>query len=228
MHPMSPALPLTERVALAWFGVCRALGPRMYRAAKRSLDVMLAGTALLLLSPLLAAIAVAIRAGDGGPVLFVQPRIGLHGRPFDFPKFRSMGEASEGQLQSLRDLNHHGDSITFKSKADPRITPVGRFIRKFSLDELPQLWSVLKGDMTLVGPRPALPSEVARSSFTARRRLAVEPGITCLWQVSGRGDLAFDEQLELDLRYIRERSLATDLRLLALTLPAVLSARGAY
>ena len=169
-----------------------------------------------------------IKWHDGGPVLFWQTRVGQRGRPFPFPKFRSMvprAEQLKGQLQAHND---HGDSITFKMRQDPRTTPIGRFLRRFSLDELPQLWCVLIGQMSLVGPRPPVPSEVARYRPEHRRRLEAKPGLTCIWQVSGRGDLSFDQQVRLDVEYIERRSIWLDLWLLLCTVPAVLSGRGAY
>jgi len=155
--------------------------------------------------------------------------VGRGGREFPFPKFRSMCVDAGRRRAEIEALNQHGqDGVTFKMRRDPRITPVGRILRRFSLDELPQLWCVLRGDMTLVGPRPALPAEVARYSVTDRHRLSVTPGLTCIWQVSGRADVPFAGQVQMDIAYIRERSLAADLRLLWRTVPAVLLGRGAY
>ncbi len=199
------------------------------KLAKRCLDVGLVALALLLLAPLLAAVAVLIRLGDGGPALYWQRRVGLDGVEFDFPKFRSMWVDSDATRSLLQQANQHGgEGVTFKMRDDPRITRVGRFIRRFSIDELPQLWCVLKGQMSLVGPRPPLPSEVARYSLSDRQRLSVKPGLTCIWQVSGRSEIAFEGQVLLDLEYIRNPSLKADLWLLIKTLPAVLHGRGAY
>lgn len=195
---------------------------------KRLLDILISLTALTLLSPLLALVAVAIKAYDGGPVLFWQTRIGKWGQPFAFPKFRSMVVDAEARRDALERQNVHGDSVTFKVRRDPRVTPVGRLIRRSSIDELPQLWCVLRGDMSLVGPRPALDREVARYKLADRRRLDVLPGLTCTWQVSGRSDIPFPEQLRLDVEYIEGQSLSEDLRLLLKTVPAVISGRGAY
>ena len=196
---------------------------------KRSLDLLVIGTLGLLLLPLLALVALAIRWHDGGPVLYWQRRVGRHGVEFSFPKFRSMSMDAEARLQTLMQQNQHGaGGTTFKLKHDPRITPVGRWIRRASIDELPQLWCVLRGEMTLVGPRPALPREVALYAVEHRERLSVVPGLTCIWQVSGRGDVPFPQQLAMDLDYIRHASVAMDLRLLALTVPAVVTGRGAY
>ena len=176
-----------------------------------------------------ALVALAIRCHDGGPVLFWQRRVGRHGVEFDFPKFRSMSVDAEARRDALAQRNQHGEAgTTFKLRHDPRITPVGRWIRRASIDELPQLWCVLRGEMTLVGPRPALPREVATYALEHRERLSVTPGLTCIWQVSGRSELPFPQQLAMDLDYIRHASVALDLRLLVLTVPAVVSGRGAY
>jgi lipopolysaccharide/colanic/teichoic acid biosynthesis glycosyltransferase len=195
---------------------------------KRCLDVVASGLALVALLPVFAAIYLWIKFEDGGPALFWQLRIGKHGRPFAFPKFRSMIVNAEAKLAQIREQNQHGDTITFKMKEDPRITRVGKVLRRLSLDEAPQLWCVLKGDMSLVGPRPALPSEVAKYSLEARRRLDVTPGLTCIWQVSGRSNLSFPIQCKLDMDYIEQQSLSLDLKLLAKTVPAVLTGKGAY
>jgi lipopolysaccharide/colanic/teichoic acid biosynthesis glycosyltransferase len=196
--------------------------------AKRLLDLTAAALLLVALLPLFVLTALLIKLTDFGPVLFWQKRVGRGGREFWMPKFRSMVPNAE-KLKDLLNLNNdHGSSITFKMKRDPRITWIGRVIRKLSIDELPQLWNVLKGDMSLVGPRPPLPREVARYTRREFRRLEVTPGLTCIWQVSGRGDLPFDKQVELDLQYIDNRSLWLDLKLLVLTVPAVVLGRGAY
>ncbi len=196
--------------------------------AKRAMDIFISSIMLLLLTPLFLAIAIAIKLTDRGPVLFWQTRVGKHGAEFQFPKFRSMVVNSEQLRQQLMAQNDHGASVTFKMKDDPRITKVGRIIRKLSLDELPQLWCVLKGEMSLVGPRPALPKEVALYKVEERRRLDAMPGLTCIWQVSGRGDLPFPEQLALDVYYIENRSLMLDIKLLLWTIPAVILGKGAY
>ena len=195
---------------------------------RRSVDLAGAGTALLLLGPLMALVAVLIKATDGGPVLFWQTRVGRHGREFRFPKFRSMVVNAEALQKKLDAANVHGDGITFKVKRDPRITWIGRLIRKTSIDELPQLWSVLRGDMALVGPRPALPREVSRYTLEDRRRLDAVPGITCIWQVSGRSDIPFPQQVDMDVEYIERQGLWLDLKLLARTVPAVILGKGAY
>ncbi|HON62207.1 MAG TPA: sugar transferase, partial [Deltaproteobacteria bacterium] len=165
---------------------------------------------------------------DRGPVLYWQTRVGKWGQEFWFPKFRSMCVDADKLREKILDQSHHKDSITFKMKHDPRITLVGRIIRKTSMDELPQLWNVLKGEMSLVGPRPPLPEEVDRYTLADRRRLDVKPGLTCIWQVSGRGDVPFAKQVEYDVQYIESQSLLLDLRLLLKTVTAVLTGRGAY
>jgi lipopolysaccharide/colanic/teichoic acid biosynthesis glycosyltransferase len=195
---------------------------------KRSMDIVFSGLALLLLSPLFLIVALAVRLEDGGPALFWQTRVGQWGREFRFPKFRSMVVNSEELRQKVLHANQHGDSITFKLKRDPRITRTGAIIRKLSIDELPQLFCVLHGEMSLVGPRPPLPQEVARYTLADRRRLDVKPGLTCIWQVSGRSELAFDKQVSLDVQYIDSHSLWLDVALLLKTIPAILSGRGAY
>lgn len=195
---------------------------------KRAVDV----AAVLLVAPfalpVLALAGLLIKLTDGGPVLYWQSRVGERGRRFDFPKLRSMvvnAEALRGQLEAR---NEHRGGITFKIRDDPRITWIGRIVRRWSIDELPQLWCVLVGDMSLVGPRPALPAEVRRYSPSDLRRLDATPGLTCLWQISGRADVPFDRQVVMDVSYIQERSLRLDLWILLLTVPAVLSGRGAY
>jgi lipopolysaccharide/colanic/teichoic acid biosynthesis glycosyltransferase len=196
---------------------------------KRALDLLVVVPALLLLAPLFALVALAIRAHDGGPVLFWQRRVGRDGVEFAFPKFRSMVMNAEAVRQALLDANQHGaEGVTFKMKRDPRITPIGRIIRRSSIDELPQLWCVLRGSMSLVGPRPPLVSEVARYSLEDRQRLAVTPGLTCIWQVNGRSEVPFPQQVQMDLDYIRQPSLRADIGLLLKTLPAVIRGRGAY
>ena len=206
----------------------RMVGEGVYPLAKRTLDVVVAATLLLTLAPLYALLAVVIKATDGGTVLFWQTRVGRWGQEFRFPKFRSMVPDADSRLHEVLVLNQHKTGVTFKLKNDPRLTRIGRLMRRTSLDELPQLWSVLAGDMTLVGPRPAVPREVSLYTLDDRQRLEVAPGLTCIWQVSGRSDVPFARQLKMDLEYIERRSLALDLKLLALTVPAVLSGRGAY
>lgn len=212
------------RQRLRWRWASRSLA-----VGKRALDLCVVLPALVLLAPLFAGVALAIRLHDGGPVLFWQRRVGLNGREFAFPKFRSMCVDAEAVRARIEALNQHGrDGVTFKMKHDPRITPVGRFIRRFSIDELPQLWCVLVGHMTLVGPRPPLPSEALRYSLLDRSRMSVKPGLTCIWQVNGRSEIPFDQQVQMDITYIQQRSMGADVKLLAKTLPAVLRGRGAY
>jgi lipopolysaccharide/colanic/teichoic acid biosynthesis glycosyltransferase len=197
-------------------------------AAKRALDVGLAALLALACAPLLLVVAAAIKLVDGGPVIFWQTRIGKDGRSFPFPKFRSMRPGAERLHHTLRSQNHHGDDVTFKMRSDPRVTRLGRLLRMTSLDELPQLWSVLRGDMSLVGPRPPLPSEVVQYGTVERQRLDVKPGLTGLWQVHGRSTVPFAGQVAMDLQYIESWSLWLDLKILLQTIPAVLSCRGAW
>ena len=195
---------------------------------KRLLDTSVAIAALIALSPIMLVVAILIKLTDGGPVLFTQTRIGRFGVPFKFYKFRSMRSDAPKLKATLLNANLHGSGVTFKIKRDPRITWIGRIIRKISIDELPQLWNVLNGDMSLVGPRPSLPDEVKLYEPQHHLRFSVLPGITCLWQVLGRADLPFEDQVMLDIAYIQNRTFWLDLRLLVLTVPAVLSCRGAY
>jgi lipopolysaccharide/colanic/teichoic acid biosynthesis glycosyltransferase len=199
-----------------------------YLTTKRLIDVSVSVALLIALSPLFLIVALCIKLTDGGPVFFRQKRVGLNGRVFDFFKFRSMIVDAEARKDELMKHNKHSNSITFKMCRDPRVTWVGRIMRKTSIDELPQLWNVLIGEMTLVGPRPAVVAEVQRYTVRESRRLAVVPGLTCFWQVSGRADLDFQQQVELDVDYIRERSLWLDVKLMVLTVPAVLSGMGAF
>ena len=171
--------------------------------------------------------AIAIRLDSGGPVLYASPRVGRDGRPFAMYKFRSMVVGADEQKEALRELNE-ADGPMFKIRDDPRLTPVGRVIRRLSLDELPQIYNVLRGQMSLVGPRPPLPEEVAAYKPWHQQRLAVVGGLTGLWQVSGRSDLTFDELCLLDIYYIENWSLALDVRILLQTVPHLLSRRGAY
>ncbi|MEY4695684.1 MAG: hypothetical protein RIT14_112 [Pseudomonadota bacterium] len=194
---------------------------------KRPLDITLACLLLLLLWPLFALLWLAVRLGSPGPAFFVQTRIGKDGRAFRMWKFRSMFIDAEARLSAIRPQSDRA-GLCFKARRDPRITPLGRLLRRSSLDELPQIFNVLRGDMSLVGPRPALPHEVALYPPRAMERLSCLPGITGLWQVSGRADIAFDTMVEMDIAYARQATLGTDLRLIWQTLGAVLSGRGAY
>jgi lipopolysaccharide/colanic/teichoic acid biosynthesis glycosyltransferase len=198
------------------------------RGVKRGIDVTASAVLLVALAPLFLAVALLVKATDRGPVLYWQTRVGRWGREFPFPKFRSMVPDAEKLRAQLEVLNEHAEGITFKIRRDPRVTWIGRILRKTSIDELPQLWCVLKGEMSLVGPRPPLPGEVARYTLSDRRRLDATPGLTCLWQVSGRGDLPFPRQLALDVQYIESQSLWLDVKILLKTIPAVLLGKGAY
>lgn len=195
--------------------------------SKRLLDQTVASLAILMLSPVFIFTALAIKATSAGPVFFQQERVGLRGERFRMIKFRSMYiDAEARRAQLLEDSER--DGVCFKMREDPRITRVGRFIRRFSIDELPQLLNVLRGDMSLVGPRPALPCEVAQYPTSALRRLNAVPGITGIWQVSGRAEIGFDRMVAMDVAYLRSKSMILDLVLLALTARAVVSGRGAY
>lgn len=194
---------------------------------KRSLDIVAAAGALLMLLPVMLVVAALVRLSSRGPVVFRQKRAGLGGKPFTIFKFRTMrAGASELTNDELRAYNEQ-DGPVFKMKDDPRLTPVGKFLRRTSLDELPQLWNVLRGEMSLVGPRPLEWSESMACDAWQRRRLEVTPGITCIWQVSGRSNLSFAEWVRMDLEYVRRRSLVLDLWILIRTIPAVLCRRGA-
>ena len=203
------------------------IAPRWKLGVKRLVDVLVATLALLVLAPLLLATAMAVKLSSPGRVLFGQRRVGRGGQEFYFYKFRSMGANAEAERDNLLDLDETSGPI-FKIREDPRLTPVGRFIRRASIDELPQLWNVLRGEMCLVGPRPPIPAEVDDYSDWEFQRLAVKPGITCIWQVSGRSELDFQTWVRMDIEYIEEWSLWFDIRLLAKTIPAVLSGKGAY
>ena len=204
------------------------LAPLQVRmSVKRLLDIVLTLNILLLNWPILLLIAAAVALGSPGPVFFVQRRVGLGGTTFGMIKFRSMYRDAEARRAALEALSDR-DGICLKIRHDPRITPVGRVLRRWSLDELPQLFNVLRGEMSLVGPRPALVEEVAVYPERAHLRHRVKPGITGFWQVSGRADIGFEDMIELDLDYVRRVSLWTDLSVLLRTVSAVLSGRGAY
>lgn len=206
----------------AWKGIvggCRVL--------KRGLDIVASGAGIVVLSPVFLSTALLIKIEDRGPIFFAQNRVGKWGRVFKMYKFRSMVVGADKMKDALLDQNESG-GVMFKMKRDPRITRVGRVIRRLSIDELPQLFNVLKGDMSLVGPRPPVPREVAEYELSDRRRLEIIPGLTCLWQVSGRSDIDFEGQVRLDVQYLESQSLKGDIILLLKTIPAVLSGRGAY
>jgi lipopolysaccharide/colanic/teichoic acid biosynthesis glycosyltransferase len=201
--------------------------PRSYLVAKRGLDVCAAVLLLVLLAPLMAAVALAVRLTSPGPVLFRQERCGLRGEPFTVFKFRTMYIDAEARMAEVRALDVT-DGPTFKSPVDPRVTPLGRFLRRSSLDEMPQLWHVLTGEMSLVGPRPLVTSETLQLPEWALERLAAKPGLTCTWQVSGRSLIPFEEWMQLDIEYVHARGFWLDLRLLARTPLVVLTGRGAF
>ena len=194
---------------------------------KRAFDIIASLVALILFGPLFLLIGLLIKIEDGGPVIFQQTRVGKFGREFKMYKFRSMCLDAETRLPELLKKNQHREGVTFKIKNDPRLTRCGKWLRTFSLDELPQFFNVLRGDMSLVGPRPPLPREVARYTLADRRRLAAKPGITCFWQISGRSEIDFSGQVKLDVDYIETRNFLVDVTILAKTVPAVLSAKGA-
>jgi exopolysaccharide biosynthesis polyprenyl glycosylphosphotransferase len=201
-------------------------GPK--RLVKNLLDRMGAMVVLLLTAPVLACIALAVRLDSPGPVLFRQQRVGQGGRAFTMLKFRTMVADAESRREALRSRNQNSDGLLFKVTGDPRVTRVGRVLRRYSLDEIPQLLNVVSGRMSLVGPRPPLPEEVALYDDSVARRLLVKPGLTGLWQVSGRSDLTWEEAVRLDLRYVENWSLALDIQILWKTVSAVVRAEGAY
>jgi exopolysaccharide biosynthesis polyprenyl glycosylphosphotransferase len=198
-----------------------------YSIFKRLLDIVGSGFLLVALFPVMLTIAICVRLTSPGPVVFRQRRVGLRGRTFEFLKFRSMYMDAEQRLNELVSKNEK-DGPIFKIRDDPRVTPVGKFLRKYSLDELPQLINVLRGDMSLVGPRPPLPREVEKYDDISFERLCVTPGISCLWQVCGRSDVSFKDWVEMDRFYIEHMSFWLDLKILLLTIPAVMKGSGAY
>jgi lipopolysaccharide/colanic/teichoic acid biosynthesis glycosyltransferase len=195
---------------------------------KRTMDIVLGLILLSFFLPLMLTIALIIKISDGGPVFYISNRVGKWGKEFQFIKFRTMIPNADLLKQNLQGQNDIKEDLKFKMKQDPRMTKFGAILRKTSLDELPQLWNIVKGDMSLVGPRPPIPSEVMKYSINERRRLDTKPGLTCIWQVSGRADLPFTRQVKLDLEYIESQSLCLDILLLLKTIPAVLFGRGAY
>jgi len=229
MHlPMSQAdtrrLRRRQRIKLfVWESVLRSL-----LAAKRLMDIAASGLAIIVFSPFFALVALAIVVENWGPVFYVQQRVGLNGRLFPFYKFRSMVVNADKLKDKLIEQNESNDGVIFKMKRDPRVTRVGRFLRRFSIDETPQLLNVLLGDISIVGPRPPVPREVAEYTLEDRKRLHVKPGLTCFWQIEGRSEIPFKEQVRLDLRYIHSQSLWTDILIILKTVPAVLSGKGAY
>lgn len=200
--------------------------PVGYAVAKRALDILVATVAIVLLSPILLLAALLVRLTSRGAVIYTQTRVGVGGRKFTCYKFRSMCANADALRSRIRHLSL--DDTTFKVVNDPRITPVGRWLRRLSIDELPQLLNVLRGDMSIVGPRPPLPEEVVKYTRHQLGRLSVKPGLTCLWQVSGRSHIGFAHWVELDLLYIDTMSFTRDLSIILRTVPAVLTCRGAY
>lgn len=198
-----------------------------YLFLKRLFDIVLSVIAIIFLAPLFLVVAVAIKLDSKGGVLYTQPRVTKNGKVFKMYKFRSMCANADEYLKDLQHLNEK-DGPVFKIVNDPRVTRVGRFIRKTSIDELPQLFNILKGEMTIVGPRPPLVTEVEQYTPQQKQRLTVKTGLTCYWQISGRSELTFDEWVNLDIKYIQEQNLRTDLNIIVKTIPVVLTGRGAY
>ncbi|MFH1857592.1 MAG: sugar transferase [Candidatus Omnitrophota bacterium] len=198
-----------------------------YEWMKRFVDITASLLGILLTSPFWVLVAILIRCDSRGPVIFKQVRVGKKGKTFVLYKFRSMHVGAEGMKEQLKHLNI-ADGPVFKIKDDPRVTRLGRLLRRSTIDELPQLLNVLKGEMSLVGPRPPLPEEVAVYTPLQKKRLDATPGLTCLWQVSGRSEISFSEWVQLDLYYIEHQSFLLDIKILIRTIPAVLSRRGAY
>ena len=207
---------------------CAALKSKTYRFTKRSLDVIGAVCGMVVLGPFMIAAMVAVWLEDGGQVIFRQKRVGIEGEEFTILKVRTMVRDAEARLAEVAELNHHEDQRTLKIKKDPRLLRCGGLLRKFSIDEFPQLINVLRGDMTLVGPRPPLPREVDLYDPEDHVRFLVKPGLTCYWQISGRGDISFKQMVSLDRRYIEDASSLTDLMLIAKTIPALLKGEGAH
>lgn len=225
---MNSKLSWTERrIVAVELGAEGGARPTSALAVKRAVDVVGASVGLVVLGPVLLGLMVAVRLHDGGPSLFAQRRLGQHGRAFTMYKLRSMRVGAEAERAALEPENELNGPV-FKLRRDPRVTPLGRWLRRSSLDELPQLLNVLRGEMSLVGPRPPLPDEVARYEPWQVRRLSMRPGLTGLWQVSGRSELPFERWMQLDLAYIDRWSLALDASVLLRTVPAVLSGRGAW
>lgn len=200
---------------------------RVYEIFKRIIDIIGAGLGLILLSPIIAIVACAVKFTSKGPVFFSQKRVGKNGELFEMYKFRSMVVNAEELKENLEEQNEMSGPM-FKIKDDPRITKVGKFIRKTSIDELPQLWNVLKGDMSLVGPRPSLPKEVEQFDNWMFKRLSVRPGLTCYWQVSGRNNIDFEDWMKLDCRYVDERNLWIDIKLIFKTIFVLFGDKNAH
>jgi len=213
-----------QRTRLAlWEGMLRSL-----LVVKRILDILVGSFALLMLSPLIVLVGICIIIEDGFPVIYMQKRVGLNGREFRFYKFRSMVNGADKMKVDLLDKNESEGGVIFKMKDDPRLLRCGRFLRRWSIDEIPQFFNVLIGDLSIVGPRPPLAEEVKSYTLSDRKRLHVKPGLTCLWQIRGRSDIPFEQQVGLDMQYIQRQSILKDLVIVLKTIPAVLFGRGAY
>ncbi|MDF7806797.1 sugar transferase [Pontiellaceae bacterium B12219] len=208
---------------LFWEGMLRSL-----MLVKRFVDIAVSLVAIFILLPVFALVALCILVEDGFPVIYIQKRVGLNGREFRFYKFRTMVRNADELRKGLEAQNESKDGVTFKMKNDPRLLRCGRFLRRFSLDEIPQFFNVLAGDLSVVGPRPPLPEEVKAYSLGERKRLHAKPGLTCLWQIHGRADIPFSEQVGLDMQYIQSQSIFKDVMIMLKTIPAVLFGRGAY
>jgi len=203
-------------------------GLRSLYAVKRLMDILIALLATVLLLPLFVVVILAICCEDGWPIFYIQKRVGLNGKEFSMFKFRSMYKNADVLKEKLITQNESKDGVIFKIKNDPRITRVGRIIRRFSIDELPQIYNVLLGDLAVVGPRPPVPKEVAQYTLAERKRLHVKPGLTCLWQIQGRSEIPFKQQVSLDLQYIHSQSIWKDIVIILKTVPAILFGKGAY
>ncbi len=199
----------------------------LYKAVKRLFDIAASCAAMVILSPVFLITAIAILLEDGGPVFFVQPRAGKDMNPFSMYKFRSMCKDADKKFAQMQKDNEQSGHA-FKIKDDPRITKVGKFIRKYSIDELPQLINILKGDMSIVGPRPILTFQMEACNEYEKQRLLVKPGLTCYWQISGRANIAWDEWVELDLKYIEDMGILTDIKMIWKTIPVIFYGDGAY
>ena len=202
-------------------------GFSFYEAIKRLIDIICSFVGILVLSPLFIIIAIIVKFTSKGPVFFSQKRVGRNGKEFDMYKFRSMVVNAEELKEKLAAQNEMSGPM-FKMKDDPRVTKVGKFIRKTSIDELPQLWNILKGDMSLVGPRPSLPKEVAQFEDWMYKRLEVKPGLTCYWQVSGRNNIDFEDWMKLDVKYVKERNLWIDIKLIFKTVGVLFGDKNAH
>jgi lipopolysaccharide/colanic/teichoic acid biosynthesis glycosyltransferase len=226
---LRPGTSLASHARGAVLAIVHLLGMDVGPAMRRTLDVVGVSLAMLVAGPVLAIAAVAIKLTSKGPLFFRQVRVGRDGKRFEMLKLRTMRTGAEAAKASLERASAEARSgVRFKLRQDPRITPVGRWLRKLSIDELPQLWNIMRGEMTIVGPRPAVPREVDLYDARALRRLEVTPGLTCLWQVGGRSDLSFEQQVSLDLTFVDRVRWMEELRIVLMTVPAVLSGRGAY